>query len=77
MCFYPITVFPVIEAPRWQKGYIVDICFVAMTWIVFSIGVVLKMRDDKKRKRLELQRVNLESREISQIRSLGRGMKYL
>ncbi|KAK2746164.1 hypothetical protein FQN55_005793 [Onygenales sp. PD_40] len=47
--FYPIAVFPVVEAPRWKKGYSVDIVFIIMTWVLFSVGVLLQRRDDKRR----------------------------
>jgi hypothetical protein len=72
MCFYPITVFPVVEAPRWKKGYIVDICFVVVTWIVFSTGIFLKRRDDKK-----TRRINHETRELPETGDRGGEMKYL
>jgi hypothetical protein len=32
---YPVTVFPVVEAPRWTKGYAVDAVF-----CVYDVGVV-------------------------------------
>ena len=41
-------VFPVVEAPRWTKGFAVDLCFVFMTWLIFSIGILLQRRDIKK-----------------------------
>jgi hypothetical protein len=72
MCFYPITVFPVVEAPQWRKGYIVDICFVIVTWIVFSIGIFLKRRDAKK-----TRRISYETRELPGIGARGGEMKYL
>ncbi|KAF2007167.1 MFS general substrate transporter [Amniculicola lignicola CBS 123094] len=47
--FYPIVVFPVLEAPRWLKGYSVNIVFVFMCWTFFMIGQWLYKRDEKKR----------------------------
>lgn len=35
--FYPIAVFPVVEAPRWTKGYSVNICFIVGCWACFLI----------------------------------------
>ena len=52
--FYPIAVFPVVEAPRWKKGFAVDLCFVFMTWAVFSVGIYLHRRDRHKAERLRL-----------------------
>ncbi|KAF2018812.1 MFS general substrate transporter [Aaosphaeria arxii CBS 175.79] len=52
--FYPITVFPVLEAPRWTKGYSVNIAFVFFTWFFFLVGQYLYRRDEKKRERMAL-----------------------
>ncbi|PGH17459.1 hypothetical protein AJ79_01059 [Helicocarpus griseus UAMH5409] len=60
--FYPIAVFPVLEAPRWKKGYIVDLVFVLMTWVMFSTGILLQRRDDKRAKRLETETEDDESK---------------
>ncbi|KAL1955139.1 hypothetical protein VTO42DRAFT_9003 [Malbranchea cinnamomea] len=46
--FYPITVFLVVEAPRWKKGYAVNTVFVFMTWFIFMIGIYLQRRDEKR-----------------------------
>jgi len=48
--FYPITVFPVLEAPRWKKGYTVEVIFVFMVWFLFMLGVFLHRRDNQKLK---------------------------
>ncbi|KAK1145244.1 hypothetical protein N8T08_004397 [Aspergillus melleus] len=45
--FYPITVFPVVEAPKWRKGYIVNTVFVVMWWSIFMFGQYLWRRDVK------------------------------
>lgn len=47
--FYPIVVFPVLEAPRWKKGYSVNIAFICFTWLFFMVGQYLYKRDEKKR----------------------------
>ncbi|KAK0118396.1 hypothetical protein ONS95_012685 [Cadophora gregata] len=46
--FYPIAVFPVLEAPRWKKGYAVEVVFVSMVYILFILGQYLQRRDEKK-----------------------------
>ncbi|KAL4891175.1 MFS general substrate transporter [Aspergillus ambiguus] len=45
--FYPITAFPVLEAPKWRKGYIVNTVFVFMWWALFMVGQYLWRRDVK------------------------------
>ncbi|RDW66824.1 hypothetical protein BP5796_09573 [Coleophoma crateriformis] len=46
--FYPILVFPVLEAPRWTKGYAVTLVFVFMVWALFMLGLFLQKRDSKR-----------------------------
>ncbi|KAL4794270.1 major facilitator superfamily domain-containing protein [Aspergillus venezuelensis] len=45
--FYPITVFPVVEAPKWRKGYIVNTIFVICWWSLFMLGQFLWRKDVK------------------------------
>ncbi|KAL2829368.1 hypothetical protein BJY01DRAFT_255010 [Aspergillus pseudoustus] len=45
--FYPITVFPVVEAPKWRKGYTVNTVFVICWWTIFMTGQYLWRRDVK------------------------------
>jgi hypothetical protein len=45
--FYPITVFPVLEAPQWHKGFIVNIVLTVAFWALFMIGQFLWKRDQK------------------------------
>jgi hypothetical protein len=47
--FYPIAVFPVVEAPRWTKGYAVNICFVVGCWVSFLIMQYLYKKSERKR----------------------------
>jgi hypothetical protein len=35
-------------APRWRRGYIVEVVFVSMVWIVFTLGYFLHRRDLKR-----------------------------
>lgn len=50
--FYPITVFPVVEAPRWKKGYSVNICFVVGCWTCFLIMQYMYKKSEAKKQRL-------------------------
>ncbi|KAK6217141.1 vitamin h transporter [Colletotrichum tabaci] len=48
--FYPITVFPILEAPRWSKGYTVNIVFIICYWTIFMIGQYLWRREEQNKK---------------------------
>ncbi|WQF88315.1 Putative major facilitator superfamily, MFS transporter superfamily [Colletotrichum destructivum] len=48
--FYPITVFPILEAPRWSKGYTVNIVFIICYWTIFMIGQYLWRREEQTKK---------------------------
>ena len=47
--FYPIAAFPVVEAPRWTKGYSVNICFVVGCWASFLIMQYMYKKSEKRR----------------------------
>ncbi|KAF2994396.1 hypothetical protein E8E13_002774 [Curvularia kusanoi] len=47
--FYPIAVFPVVEAPRWTKGYAVNICFIVGCWACFLIMQYLYKKSERKK----------------------------
>lgn len=49
--FYPIAVFPVVEAPRWTKGYSVNICFIVGCWACFLIMQYLYKRSEAEKAR--------------------------
>ncbi|OBT52151.1 hypothetical protein VE04_06210 [Pseudogymnoascus sp. 24MN13] len=49
--FYPITVFPVVEAPKWRKGYTVNTVLLCLFWAVFMLGMFLHRRETKKAER--------------------------
>ncbi|KAH6658422.1 vitamin H transporter [Truncatella angustata] len=46
--FYPITVFPVVDAPRWKTGYIVNFFFILGCTFTFLTGFYLVHRQEKK-----------------------------
>lgn len=48
--FYPITVFPILEAPQWTKGYTVNIVFILCYWALFMIGQYLWRREEQTKK---------------------------
>ena len=47
--FYPIAVFPVVEAPRWTKGSSVNICFIVGCWVSFLVMQYLYKRSEKRK----------------------------
>lgn len=49
--FYPIAVFPIIEGPKWTKGYSVNICFIVGCWGSFLIMQYLYKKSERKRHR--------------------------
>lgn len=49
--FYPIAVFPVVEAPRWTKGYAVNICFVVGCWASFLVMQYMYKKSEAKKER--------------------------
>ena len=63
--FYPIAVFPVLEAPRWTKGYSVNICFVIGCWVTLMTGFWLQRRDEKKAVKAAVS--DIENRKIGDI----------
>ncbi|KAB5560339.1 major facilitator superfamily domain-containing protein [Coniochaeta sp. 2T2.1] len=48
--FYPITVFPVLQAPKWRTGYTVNTVFTICYWTLFIVGQLLWRRDQKKKR---------------------------
>ena len=47
--FYPITVFPIVEGPRWTKGYSVNIAFICGCWGMFLLMQYMYKKIEKKR----------------------------
>lgn len=48
--FYPITVFPILEAPQWTKGFTVNIVFILCYWALFMVGQYLWRREEQSKK---------------------------
>ena len=65
--FYPITVFPIVEGPKWTKGYSVNICFIVGCWVTFLIMQYLYRRSEKKKERQVIREVTKEEEEITNI----------
>ncbi|RYP93820.1 hypothetical protein DL770_000016 [Monosporascus sp. CRB-9-2] len=51
--FYPITAFPVLEAPRWKKGFTVNTILVICYGALFMVGQFLWLKDEKCKKYVE------------------------
>lgn len=43
--FYPITTFPILEGPRWKKGFTVNIVLIVAYWSLFMTGQYLWRRE--------------------------------
>ncbi|KAM0334981.1 hypothetical protein ACHAQA_000015 [Verticillium albo-atrum] len=48
--FYPLVAFPVVEAPRWKKGYIVNFFFILGSWSLLTIGYLIHRRWERRQK---------------------------
>jgi hypothetical protein len=48
--FYPITAFPVLEGPKWRKGFTVNVVLIVAFWALFMVGQFLWKRDKKSNK---------------------------
>ncbi|PIG83917.1 vitamin H transporter [Aspergillus arachidicola] len=52
--FYPITAFPVLEAPKWRKGFIVNTVLTVAYWCLFMLGQYLWTREMKRHQSQEV-----------------------
>ncbi|KAJ5742310.1 hypothetical protein N7533_011719 [Penicillium manginii] len=52
--FYPITAFPVLEAPKWRKGFTVNTVLTVAYWCLFMLGQYLWTRELKRRQSQEV-----------------------
>lgn len=48
--FYPITVFLILKAPQWTKGFTVNIVFILCYWALFMVGQYLWLREERTKK---------------------------
>lgn len=55
--FYPITVFPIVEGPRWTKGYSVNICFIVGCWSTFLLMQYMYKKSEKKKELRTIQEI--------------------
>lgn len=51
--FSPLVVFPVIEAPRWKKGFIVNFFFILGAWGFLTVGYMIHRRWERRQKQAE------------------------
>jgi len=55
--FYPITVFPIVEGPKWTKGYAVNICFIVGCWSSFLVMQYLYKKSENKKQNMMIRDV--------------------
>lgn len=65
--FYPITVFPIVQGPRWTRGYSVNICFIIGCWSTFLLMQYLYKRSEAKKEALAIRNVIKDEEEIMNI----------
>ncbi|KAJ4295533.1 hypothetical protein N0V90_007546 [Kalmusia sp. IMI 367209] len=79
--FYPVVVFPQVEAPRWKKGYSVNIAFVFFCWFFFMVSQWLYRRDEKKREAEAAARAGLAKDEedggVLSDKAVGEVVEYI
>jgi hypothetical protein len=65
--FYPITVFPIVQGPRWTRGYSVNIAFICGCWVVFLVMQYLYKKSEKKRAERMIREVAKDEEDIAAI----------
>lgn len=75
--FYPVVVFPQVEAPKWRKGYIVNIFFVFFCWLFFMLSQWLYRRDERKREREAVMRTEKDSEEVLGDKAVGEVVEHI
>ncbi|KAH3919135.1 hypothetical protein HBI56_100340 [Parastagonospora nodorum] len=65
--FYPITVFPIIEGPRWTKGYSVNIAFICGCWGTFLAMQYLYKKSEKKRAERMVREVAKDEEDLAAV----------
>jgi hypothetical protein len=65
--FYPITVFPIIEGPRWKKGYSVNIAFICGCWGTFLAMQYLYKKSEKKKRDQMVRDVAKDEEDIAAV----------
>lgn len=69
--FYPVVVFPQVEAPKWRKGYSVNIAFVFGCWGFFLLSQWLYRRDQKRREKQAIERVASDEEDVMGAKGIG------
>lgn len=75
--FYPVVVFPQVEAPRWRKGYIVNIIFVFLCWVFFMLSQWLYRKNEKQRERGAIERTTRDSEEVLGDKVVGEVVEHI
>jgi hypothetical protein len=65
--FYPITVFPIKEGPRWTKGYSVNIAFICGCWGMFLAMQYMYKKSEKKRAGQMIRDVSKDEEDVSAV----------
>jgi hypothetical protein len=69
--FYPVVVFPQVEAPKWRKGYSVNIAFLIGCWFFFMLSQWLYRKDGKKQEKNESARIARDEEEVLSAKGTG------
>lgn len=74
--FYPITVFPIIQGPRWTRGYSVNICFIVGCWSTFLIMQYLYKRSESKKQAQIVREVAKDEEDIMNVEKDGSEVEH-
>jgi len=69
--FYPIVAFPVLEAPEWHKGYIVNFFFILGCWVTLSLGFYLYHRQERHEARTAQPTKELEAEDAEKAKTIS------
>jgi hypothetical protein len=65
--FYPVTVFPIVQGPRWTKGYSVNIAFICGCWGMFLAMQYMYKKSEKKRAAQTIRDVSKDEEDVSAV----------
>lgn len=65
--FSPLSSFPIVEGPRWTKGYSVNIAFICGCWVTFLAMQYLYKKSEKKRAERIIRDVAKDEEDLSAV----------
>jgi hypothetical protein len=69
--FYPILVFPILEGPRWTKGYSVTVAFIIGCWASFLVMQYLYKKSENKKQAMMVREVAKDHEDLAGVDGKG------